>query len=40
LKEVHAAMGVFTMSPTDHLGLDRRARVIVRIEQGAWKYVR
>jgi len=39
LKEVHAAMGVFTMSPTDHLGLDRRARVIVRIDQGTWRYV-
>ncbi|WP_141055510.1 ABC transporter substrate-binding protein [Tepidiphilus succinatimandens] len=40
LKEVHAAMGVFTMSPTDHLGLDARARVMVQINQGTWKYVR
>jgi len=40
LKEVHAAMGVFSMSPTDHLGLDQRARVMVQIDKGMWKYVR
>lgn len=28
--------GVFNMSPTDHSGLDERARVIVRIEDGKW----
>jgi branched-chain amino acid transport system substrate-binding protein len=38
LKEVPGAHGVFTMSPNDHLGLDQRARVMVRIEKGAWKY--
>jgi len=38
LREVHGAHGVFNMSPTDHLGLDQRARVMVKIEQGAWKY--
>ena len=32
------AHGVFNMSPTDHLGLDQRARVMVKIENGAWKY--
>ncbi|MDQ6683694.1 MAG: ABC transporter substrate-binding protein [Pseudomonadota bacterium] len=37
-KEVHGAHGVFNMSPTDHLGLDQRARVMVKIENGAWKY--
>jgi len=26
------------MSPTDHLGLDQRARVMVKIENGAWHY--
>ena len=35
--ELAGAHGVFTMSPTDHLGLDQRARVMVRIENGAWK---
>ena len=37
-KEVHGAHGIFNMSPSDHLGLDQRARVMVRIENGAWKY--
>jgi len=37
-KEVHGAHGIFNMSPTDHLGLDQRARVMVRVENGAWKY--
>lgn len=38
LKEVAGAHGIFTLSPTDHLGLDQRARVMVKIENGAWKY--
>lgn len=38
LKEVPGAHGIFTMSPNDHLGLDQRARVMVKIENGAWKY--
>ncbi|HEY2560386.1 MAG TPA: ABC transporter substrate-binding protein [Caldimonas sp.] len=37
-REVHGAHGIFNMSPTDHLGLDQRARVMVRIENGAWHY--
>ena len=37
-KEVHGAHGIFNMSKTDHLGLDQRARVMVKIENGAWKY--
>ena len=36
--EVPGAHGIFNMSPTDHLGLDQRARVMVKIENGAWKY--
>ena len=36
--ELHGAHGVFNMSPTDHLGLDQRARVMVKIENGTWKY--
>ncbi len=39
MKEVPAAHGVFSMSPTDHLGLDQRARVMVQIQKGAWKVV-
>ncbi len=37
-KEVAGAHGIFTMSANDHLGLDQRARVMVKIENGAWKY--
>ena len=39
VKEVPAAHGIFSMSPTDHLGLDQRARVMVQIQNGAWKLV-
>jgi branched-chain amino acid transport system substrate-binding protein len=35
---VAGAHGIFDMSPTDHLGLDQRARVMVRIQGGTWKY--
>lgn len=35
-KELVAAHGVFTMTPTNHLGLDQRARVMVKIEGGRW----
>ena len=37
-REVAGAHGIFNMSPTDHLGLDQRARVMVKIENGAWQY--
>jgi branched-chain amino acid transport system substrate-binding protein len=37
-REVQGAHGIFNMSPSDHLGLDQRARVMVRIENGAWHY--
>ena len=39
VKEVAGAHGVFNMSPGDHLGLDQRARVMVKIEGGTWKYM-
>ncbi|MDM4765842.1 ABC transporter substrate-binding protein [Pelomonas sp. SE-A7] len=38
VKELPVAHGVFNMSPNDHLGLDQRARVMVKIENGTWKY--
>jgi branched-chain amino acid transport system substrate-binding protein len=37
-KELPGAHGIFSMSANDHLGLDQRARVMVKIENGAWKY--
>ncbi|SCK61442.1 branched-chain amino acid transport system substrate-binding protein [Variovorax sp. HW608] len=39
VKELPGAHGVFNMTPNDHLGLDQRARVMVKIENGAWKYL-
>ena len=38
VKDVAGAHGIFNMSTTDHLGLDQRARVMVKVEGGAWKY--
>ena len=36
-KELAGAHGIYTMSPTDHLGLDQRSRVMVQIADGKWK---
>ena len=36
-KNLAVTNGVVNMSATDHLGLDSRARVMVRIEGGKWK---
>ena len=33
---VGATHGVFTMSKTDHAGLDQRGRVMVMIDNGKW----
>ena len=35
-----AAHGVFNMSAKDHLGLDQRARVMVKVDGGTWKLVK
>lgn len=39
LQEVAGVHGVFSMSPTDHSGLDNRARVMAKIENGKWVYL-
>ena len=36
-KGVVGAHGIFTMSPTDHLGIQNGV-VMVKIEKGTWKY--
>jgi branched-chain amino acid transport system substrate-binding protein len=38
VSELRGTHGVFNMSASDHLGLDQRARVMVKIENGTWKY--
>ena len=40
VKEMPATHGVFSFSASDHKGLDRRAVVMVRVENGTWKVVR
>ena len=40
VKNLPVAHGVFNMSPTDHLGFDQRARVMVKVEGGTWKLVK
>jgi branched-chain amino acid transport system substrate-binding protein len=37
VRDLHVSNGVASMSKNDHLGLDQRARVIVRVEGGKWK---
>jgi branched-chain amino acid transport system substrate-binding protein len=39
-RNVAGAHGLYNMSPTDHVGLDQRARVMVTVENGAWKLVK
>ena len=31
-----ATHGVYTMSPTEHNGLDNRARTMIKIDNGKW----
>jgi len=40
VRNLPVAHGVFNMSPTDHLGFDQRARVMVKVENGTWKLVK
>jgi branched-chain amino acid transport system substrate-binding protein len=39
-RNVAGAHGVYNMTPTDHVGLDQRSRVMVTIENGGWKLVK
>ena len=35
-KELVATHGVYTMSATEHNGLDNRARTMIKIDNGKW----
>lgn len=37
VREVVGTHGIYSMSAADHNGLDERARVLVRVDGGAWK---
>jgi branched-chain amino acid transport system substrate-binding protein len=39
IKNLPTSNGIVNMSPKDHLGLDNRARVMVQIKNGTWRYV-
>ena len=36
-KEIVGTHAIYNMTPTDHAGVDERARVLVKIENGDWK---
>lgn len=38
-KEVVGTHGIYTMSKTDHTGVDHRASALVQVENGGWKLV-
>jgi branched-chain amino acid transport system substrate-binding protein len=39
-KEVVGTHGVYSMTTTDHVGVDRRAVVLLRAENGEWKLLK
>ena len=38
-RELVATQGVYTMTPADHSGFDRRGRVLVTVKDGKWVLV-
>jgi branched-chain amino acid transport system substrate-binding protein len=40
VKNVVGTHGVYNMTPKDHNGLDERARVLVRVENGEWRLLK
>ena len=39
-KDVKGTHAIYNMSPADHYGVDKRARVLVKVDNGEWKLVR
>lgn len=39
-KDIKGTHAVYNMTPTDHYGVDKRARVLVKVENGEWKLLR
>lgn len=40
IKDVVGTHGIYNTSPGDHTGLDERARVLIRVENGAWRLLK
>jgi branched-chain amino acid transport system substrate-binding protein len=38
-KELVGTHGVYSMTPTNHNGVDSRASVLVKVENGGWKLI-
>ncbi len=38
-KELVLTQGVYTMTPQDHNGADERSQVLIKVENGAWRYM-
>lgn len=39
-KDLVGVNGVYNMSPSDHIGLDKRGRVLIEVKDGKWKFVK
>ncbi|WP_407304068.1 ABC transporter substrate-binding protein, partial [Acinetobacter sp.] len=39
-KELAATQGVYSMTPTDHSGFDKRGRVMITVKNGQWKLLK
>jgi len=39
-KDLVGVNGVYNMSPTDHIGLDERGRVLIEVKDGQWRFVK
>lgn len=39
-KDVKGTHAVYNMTATDHYGVDKRARVLVKVEGSEWKLLR
>jgi branched-chain amino acid transport system substrate-binding protein len=39
-RELPGTLGVYNFSPTQHVGLDQRAMVMIQVEQGGWKVLK
>jgi len=40
VRNIVGTHGVYNMKPSDHNGLDERARVLVRVQKGAWRLMK
>jgi len=39
-KDLVGVNGVYNMSPSDHIGLDQRGRVLIEVKDGKWSFVK